>query len=96
MFGDLAVIQLAALEAEVARFKADLVGKDVSYARLAIENEEHRTQLRAVEKCHSAMTKDRDRERARAGNLEAALEDAMVRIRSLEESARRLLSGQMD
>jgi len=89
VFGDLAMIQLAALEAEVARLKADLAGKDESFNRLAREAENHRIAYRFA-------AKRADSEKARAANLESALEAATARCKSLEESARRLLAERDD
>ena len=85
-----AVLDRAKLEAAACADReallAEIKRKDESYATLAREAEEHRAAWKIA-------TKSADRERARADNLERALEVAQVRIRSLEESARRLLAS---
>lgn len=79
------VAKIAALQLTVATLRAEIERKDASYCALARENEEHAAAA-------SKAVKDLARERARAFNLESALASAGARIKSLEESCRRMLA----
>ena len=78
----------AAQAAKIQALQDALFESRARYRELSGENEAHAAQAREA----IVFKKERDRERAKNANIESALETAQKRIRSLEESCRRLLA----